>query len=239
MTQKITVVTTFSKEGYSVYGKRWIDSVIKNWPIDTRVVIYTDFDLEAPADNFVIKQFDAEFPYHPRFKELVIRAFNKDDKAIGIGHKTIKFSFKGFVICKELLTANGDYLVWLDGDAETINPVTKNTVRNIIEDNFLACQQEKNFQHVESGVLFFNTANILTAEFAKELEQYYFNKKFLKLKKPYDGYVIADILKNKKFIYRDLNSKFNFKDKKSKKEDTFLHPLLKSHFVHWIGTAKD
>jgi hypothetical protein len=239
MYKKITVFTTFSKHGYNVYGKRWIDSVIKYWPIDTRVVIYTDFELAAPADNFVIKQFDAEFPYHSEFKELVINNFTGAEKAIGIGHKTIKFSFKGFVICKELLIAEGDCLVWLDGDAETINPITNNTLQNIIEDNFLACQQEKNFQHVESGILFFDTTNILTKEFAKELEQYYFNKKLFKLKKPYDGYVIADILKDKKFIYRDLNSQFNFKDKKSKKEDTFLHPLLKSNFVHWIGTAKD
>jgi hypothetical protein len=235
----MNIITTFSKEGYSVYGKRWIDSVIKNWPTDTRVVIYTDFDLAAPADNFVIKQFDAEFPYHSKFKELVINTFTNDNKAIGIGHKTIKFSFKGFVICKELLIADGNYLIWLDGDAETINPVTIDTLRNIIEDNFLACQQEKNFQHVESGVLFFDTANILTTEFAKELENYYFNKKLFKLKKPYDGYVIADILKNKKYKYKDLNEQFKFQDKKSKKEDTFLHPLLKSHFVHWIGTAKD
>jgi hypothetical protein len=234
-----TVITTFSEQGYTIYGKRWIDSVIKNWPVDTRVVIYTDFDLAAPADNFVVKQFDAEFPYHPAFKELVTSTFNKDEKATTIGYKTIKFSFKGFVICKELLTADSGYLIWLDGDAETINTVTDNTLEAIVGDKFLACQQEKNFQHVESGILFFNVSNKLTKEFANELEQYYFNKKLLKLKKPYDGYVIADILKDKKFIYRDLNSQFNFKDKKSKKEDTFLHPLLKSHFVHWIGTAKD
>jgi hypothetical protein len=233
-----TVITTFSKEGYSVYGKRWIASVIKNWPADTRVVIYTDFDLAAPADNFVIKQFDAEFPYHSEFKELVINNFTGVEKAIGIGHKTIKFSFKGFVICKELLIAEGDYLVWLDGDAETINPITNNTLHDIVEDKFLACQQEKNFQHVESGVLFFNISHRLTKEFAIVLEEYYFNKKLFKLKKPYDGYVIADILKNKKYKYKDLNEQFKCQDKKSKKEDTFLHPLLKKHFVHWIGAVK-
>ena len=128
--------------------------------------------------------------------------------------------------------------MWLDGDAETISSISKNTLHNIVEDKFLACQQEKNFQHVESGILFFNISHRLTKEFATVLEEYYFNKKLFKLKKPYDGYVIADILKDKKFIYRDLNSQFNFHDKKSKKEDTFLHPLLKEHFVHWIGTVK-
>lgn len=239
MYKKITVFTTFSEHGYNIYGKRWINSIIKYWPTDTRVVIYTDFNLEVPADNFIIKQFDAEFPYHPAFKELITSTFNKDDKTTTIGYKTIKFSFKGFVICKELLIADEGYLVWLDGDAETINTVTSDILDAIIEDKFLACQQEKNFQHVESGVLFFNTTNTLTKEFAKDLEQYYFNKKLVKLKKPYDGYVVADILKNKKYNYKDLNKQFKVYDKKSKKEDTFLHPLLKSHFVHWIGTVKD
>jgi len=234
-----TVITTFSKQGYDVYGKRWINSVIKFWPTDTKVVIYTDFDLLAPADNFTIKQFDTEFPNHAVFKEQVTSKFSDNDKAVNIGNKTIKFSYKGFVISKELLSATSGYLVWLDGDAETINNISTSTLDSLVDNTFLACQQEKNFKHVESGVLVFNASLKMTQEFAAEINDYYFNGKLFNLKKPYDGYVIADILKNNKYIYNNLNKEFNFQDKKSKKEDTFLHPLLKSNFVHWIGSVKD
>ena len=230
------LITTFSEAGYNQYGKRWIDSVVKFWPDTTTVIIYTDFDLKKPADNFIIKNFDLEFPNHQQFKQLIFSNFNKNEKSTSIANKTIKFSYKGFVICKELIETTEGYLIWLDGDAETINDVTDKTITDILGNTSIACQQEKNFQHVESGVLFFNTLN--TSDFAKEINEYYFNQKLLKLKKPYDGYIIADILKNKKYAYTDLNAGFNFQDKKSKKEDTFLHPLLKEHFVHWIGTAK-
>ena len=234
----ITVVTTFSEHGYHVYGNRWINSICKFWPESTKVIIYTDFALETPASNFTIKQFNEEFPDHNKFKEVILQTFNKNEKSVSVANKTIKFSYKGFVICNELLNSDSKYLVWLDGDAETVKPIPTNLLNNLVSDKFLACQQEKNYQHVESGALFFNLYHPLAKEFANDFKEYYFNHKLVKLKKPYDGYVIADILKNTKYNYIDLNAGFNFQDKKSKKEDTFLHPLLKEHFVHWIGTAK-
>jgi hypothetical protein len=237
----VTVITTFSEQGYDVYGKRWIASVIKNWPADTRVVIYTDFNLAIPADNFVIKQFDAEFPYHSKFKQLVINTFNKDDKAINIGHKTIKFSFKGFVICKELLIATGNYLVWLDGDVETLDSITHDDFVKQLNLNFLACQTEKQthrYPHIESGILIFDCLHPVTNVFQKQFEEYYYTDKLFKLKKPYDGYIIGKVLTENKMLFTDFNKNISVIGKNSSKDLTFQHPFLKQRFVHWIGGYK-
>jgi len=234
----LKLITTFSKEGYELYGKRWINSVLKYWPSDTQIIVYVDFDLLPPAENFTIKNFENEFPDHQEFKKFIKSYYINSNKEIEVGNKTIKFSFKGFVIDNELSITTEKILVWLDGDVETTDYVSTTMFDDMLKGTFLACQQEKNNKHTESGILVFDTSHNLASSFSKEFKNYYRNKQLTSIKKPYDGYIISTILKNQKYNYIDLNAGFNVTDKKSTKEDTFLHPILKSHFIHWIGIGK-
>jgi hypothetical protein len=236
----ITVVTTFSKDGYDLYGKRWIESLMRYLPSNDTVIIYTDFNLAAPADNFVIKQFDQEFLKHSEFKNRVLNFFNTTEKYQGIGAKTIKFSYKAFVINKEL-KENKNILVWLDGDVETLDYITHDDFVKQLNLNFLACQTEKQthrYPHIESGILIFDCLHPVTNLFQKQFQEYYYTDKLFKLKKPYDGYIIGKILKENNFAFTDFNQYIKVIGKNSSKDLTFQHPFLKSKFVHWIGQSK-
>jgi hypothetical protein len=236
--KELTVITTFSENGYVEYGKRWIESNLKYWPADTKFIIYTDFDLAAPTSQFKIKNFNDEFPTHSLFVSSVLNRLKNTQKEKDIAQKTIKFSFKGYVITNELLNAKNGYLIWLDGDTETLSHVNESVIEQLLDCKFLACQSEKSGKHIESGILIFDCEKTETFVFSKKLKEQYFDLGLFCLRKPYDGYIIADILNKTKLNFNDLNKEFNFDDLKSKKEDTFQHPLLKKHFCHWIGNSK-
>jgi len=159
-----------------------------------------------------------------------------------IGKKTIKFSYKAFVIQHELKNNVEGYSIWTDADTETIKFVDINFGKLIGSNNFMACQMEKINErrgHVESGILFIDNTHEKTKNFARRLETFYNTRELFDIKKPYDGYVIAEILKMYNYPYKDLNDGFDIENKRSDKDETFLHPTLQEYFVHWIGTRKN
>jgi len=235
----VNLFTTFSKGGYKQYGKRWLDSVAQYWP-DANVKIYTDFDLQVDPSIKVIN-FDEVFPDHSAFKTKVTNYYGHNlPKGPVIGNKTIKFSYKGFCIANELLTNNSGITVWTDADTQVLKNVDIDYTK-LLNKQFLACQVEKARHanpHVESGILFFDSANSDSKRFGELLKDFYNTEKLFSIKKPYDGYIIGKILKSKNMNYVDLNENFNVTNKRSTAESTFLHPVLKEHFVHWIGNIK-
>lgn len=239
MTVPINVFTTFSESGYKEYGKRWLESMETNWP-EANLTIYTDFDLQI--NNVKVIDFNTCFPHHQDFKHKILEKFkNKGHKGPGIGQKTVKFSYKAFCIAHELQINKAGFTIWSDGDVQVIRPVNIDFY-SLLENKFLACQLEnvnKNNLHIESGILFFNSYMNQTAKFGELLYNFYNTDKLFTIKKPYDGYVIAKILHQHNMPYVDLNADFNVKNKRSLKEETFLHPILNQHFVHWIGNDKN
>lgn len=237
----INLSTTFSKIHYEIYGRRWIESVIRYWPEDTNVTLYVDFELNNLPKNFTILNFDKEFPTHKNFVEKIKTFYNKSQnpKAFVVANKTIKFSYKSFVIANEL--TKGPYTIWLDADTETTDKINFNTLLSLLENKFLACQIElpkHRHSHVESGFLLFNSEHHHSILFQKEFYNFYNSKKIFSLKKPYDGYVIAKIIKDLGLDYIDLNKGFNVDKKRSDPGETFLHPYLNTHFIHKIGNNK-
>jgi hypothetical protein len=238
-----TVITTFSEQGYNVYGKRWIESVIQNWPEDIRVVVYIDFDLAEPADNFLIKQFDAEFPYHPEFKKKIYSHYewkwSDTIKYPVIKEKTVKFSYKSFVIIDQLEKSTDNYLIWLDGDVETLSKIVPEDF-DFLGDNFLACQKEilnRGKCHIESGFLLFNLNHPIRKQFTEEFKKLYYDLELLNFKKPYDGFLLAHVIENLKVTIFDFNYG-NISGLQSSKDSTFQHPFLKERFIHRIGVDK-
>lgn len=237
------VATTFDEQGYSIYGKKWIESVAENWPKETNVKLYIDFEIDNLPKNFKVLPFKKSFPNHDKLvNEIKDFYFKGNDKQTTIGHKTIKFSYKSMVIEKETRN-NKELFVWLDGDVTTISHINADTeFLSLLQGKFLACQVEKHnhrYPHIESGILIFDNKKHHTKVFNKNFNDYYSNIfKLTSLKKPYDGYVIGRVLTENKLDFIDLNGFRYVENKLSNKNDTFQHPFLKSRFVHNIGNSK-
>ena len=62
----LTVVTTFHKQGYDTYGKRMIETFLKNWPSNIKLYVYAeDCNVTESAPNLIVKDL------HESSKELV------------------------------------------------------------------------------------------------------------------------------------------------------------------------
>lgn len=245
MSSKINIATTFSKDGYKLYGKKWIETVKLYWPDTCNVFLYTDFYIEDLPSNFTLLNFIEEFPNHPNLIDRVNKKYiTADGKHREIAAKTIKFSYKGFVILNQLFNnrTNAEIFVWLDGDVETISNINYFDIQNVMEGKFLACQTEKQthrYPHIESGILIFNLYHPLLQSFKNCMFEYYNTDKLFSLKKPYDGYVIGKVIKEKQLPIMDFNKDITVIGKNSNKDCTFKHPFLSDRFVHWIGGVKN
>jgi hypothetical protein len=230
-------ITTFSEEGYESYGKKWIDGFI-SYIKDNTALIYVDFDIGVTDNKIKIVDFNKKIPQHRSWANnfYITNTVSKN----GYKQLGIKFSYKAFMIIDVLENYSDEYIVWLDGDCE-FKPFNDfaNFVPKLLGNKFMACQVEKgtaawrNEEHVESGILLFDSSHQDKSKFVNELKMLY-NINYIKnLEKPYDGFLIKRALDRTKIPYVDLFPA-NYIPAESSAVTTFIHPELNSRFKHNI-----
>jgi hypothetical protein len=107
----------------------------------------------------------------------------------------------------------------------------------VLDDNFLACQIEENWDlnHVESGILIFNNRHPDTKKFNELFKYNYSVKELVPMGQPYDGFVVFRSLLMSRLSYTNLNQGHGRGGIQSDPTCTFLHPEIKSKFIHNIG----
>lgn len=241
--KKTTFITTFSEQGYHDYGQQWIQTFITNTS-DVQASIFTDFDLPSPDPRIIILNFNELIPEH----KVWISEFNttytahinteryKFERQAGI-----KFSYKAHVIMYAL-THMTDYIVWLDGDCVFKPNVYVEFANAVLKNNFIAMQVDKVRDndvwkiedHVESGIVVFDLDHPDKQLFLKSFTNQYKPMHMATMSQPYDGFVIMRACKNINIQYEDLfPPEYTIFDLNP--DLTFIHPELKSRFVHYIG----
>ena len=237
-TKPITFFTTFHKNGYELYGKTWIKSFIKNVTTqrnNINAVIYADNipDLKVDHPQIQILDFNVEIPEHKEWKRGYLQ---RSSHTQFVKDMTVRFSHKGFVIQHALSKIKEGYLVWLDGDGFFKDKNYKDFPSMFFQnDEVLACQVEDG-NHVESGILIFNTENQNLQKFTDSYKNNYKLEEVLhKYGEPYDGHVTRRSLDHSQVKYYDLNKNFGRGGIQSDPNETFLHPEIKNRFTHNIG----
>jgi hypothetical protein len=240
--ETIKFITTFSKNGYYVYGKSWIESFLeftKDYPsISAKVYIdgmdldelkstynnrieFVDFDVAIPNHKVWLDYFQKTSTHGPRNKEL-----------------SIKFSFKSFVMINELKINNNNIVVWLDADSIFKSYDFDSFIDETVKDKFIACQREHASEHVESGIVIFNTQHYDKQVFLDTFESFYtVAEKFNSFGQFYDGFVIYRTLDHSQISYIDLNKGYGVEGIQSDPNYTFLNPVLHRRFHHNIGIS--
>jgi hypothetical protein len=241
--KKTTFITTFSKQGYQDYGQRWIETFIKNTS-DVNAVIFTDFDLPSPDARITVLNFDKVIPEHKSWLEEFKTTYNaQTDAKLNEYEKLfgIRFSYKAHVMMYAIEHMAG-YVVWLDGDCVFKPNSYSNFASSVLENNFIAVQVDKfessmiwrSEDHVESGIVVFDLDHPDRRTFLKSFENHYKPMHMASMPQPYDGFVIMRTCKNTGIQYKDLlPPDYTIFD--NNPELTFIHPELKSRFVHYIG----
>lgn len=236
--KKIKFITTFSKNGYYVYGQKWINSFLEKTSVFNNITanIYIDnFDenfLESSKKiNFL--KYEKEIPLREKWekiyrKESIHSNYNKD--------LSVRFSYKSFVILHELLITDTDYLIWLDADCEFLSDDFFCWPENLINENFLACQKEDAQEHIETGIIIFNIKHKDKNLFVEKLKFLYMEpNQFNSFGQFFDGYAIGRTVNTLKINFLNLNEKYGIGGIQSDPNCTFLHPDIKKRFIHNIG----
>jgi hypothetical protein len=181
------VVTTFHKAGYDTYGKRMIETFLKNWPSDIKLYVYAeDCVVTETAPNLIVKDLHQSSPELVKFKEKwknvpkangdvsadPVRSRRKD---AGKGFKwhAIRFAHKVYSIFDCAKVSGADMLLWMDADTICHSPISTKHLIKLCPSEKDLCYLGRRGKYSECGLYAMNLNSDKTKNFLKEFQRVY------------------------------------------------------------------
>ncbi len=223
-----TVITTFSKDGYDLYGHQMISSWIKYWPKEYTLKIYTeDFSIDEKDPRIVEINLNQVCPELLEFKK---NSAALTTQSVSRVEKTIKWCHKVYAM-KHAMYSQDDYLIFLDGDTYTTNTVPSTIAEQLVTDRLFAVHFEKlkHGLHFETGLISFNLRHKQAPWLREILTSAYDSLDIYDMEKTWDGFWFAHLYKEYKLPVVNLSERCS---------GVFCNPLVKNLLVHNVGTGK-
>jgi len=183
----VTVVTTFHKEGYDLYGKRMIQSFLKNWPSNIKLYVYAeDCSVEETAPNLIVKDLHQASPELVSFKERwknvpkangdvssdPIRSKRKDS---GKGFKwhAIRFAHKVYSIFACAKECNTEWLMWMDADTYCHSSISEKELGRLLPGKQELCYLGRQGKYSECGLYAMKLSAHYIQQFLQEFQRVY------------------------------------------------------------------
>jgi hypothetical protein len=230
------VVTTFSKDGYELYGKRMIETWLAYWPkSEYQLVVYVeDFELDEKDHGIIQRDIYECCPALIDFKKTSIEMIAKspnDGKYEKRIQKTVKWSHKVFAIDHALRNSDTDYLIYLDGDTHSFDGAPVDLAQTLCGDNLAAVHFERLIHglHFETGLIIFNRKHERFKEFLDVYVKGYETFEIYDMKKTWDSYWLVHLYKEYDFPIGNLGTKSS---------KVFNNPIIKKFLKHDVGPDK-
>jgi hypothetical protein len=161
-----TVVTSFTDEGYEVYGKNFIETFKKNWPEDVRLVVYYEGN-NIRDDWHFIEEVEGYQDWMDNISKFPMMLGN-------IGDGTYNIQLDAAMVRKPLIQRHAckqyrGKVIWVDADVITHSKVTHEFLDKVLPDDkfccFLGREGWTSIPYTESGFLGFNTSHPLYESF--------------------------------------------------------------------------
>ena len=227
MTSQVHIVTTFSPEGFQLYGNKFIDSfksddvslfvgvedAIDKYPKKEKV---TYLNISRSLSEFLFNNYVSKID--PNLSELYL-------------FHAHKFCFKTLILNNPHLPADG-LRVWIDGDVFFKSKINKDFILNLIQDNDLVYLGREYWHHSECGFLIFRL-NEFGKSFLARWHWFYTSGRFASLVEWHDSYLFDFVLrefgnKNIKNITENIRDKDVFNN----------HSILSKYMTHNKGNLK-
>lgn len=206
---KYAVVTTFHKEGYDLYGRRMIETFLKNWPKEVTLYVYHQGVIPTErGENLVLRDLEESCPDLMAFK----KRWKDDPKATGFTNDStqqhddkkerkgfkwdaIRFSHKVYSIFHCAKNCDADVLFWMDADTVCHSPINLHFITSMAHrDMDLGYLGRKN-KYSECGLYSLNLNSNTIKEFLSEFQRMYDDAEngIFKLKEWHDSFVFDDV----------------------------------------------
>ncbi len=205
----VTIATGFSPEGYKLYGKNCIQSILKFWPKDVHILIYLESYKHVVTygtkDDRIKHVLISEIDSLNKFLE-----YAKDKpEANGTGRiskwkeKEIKagysYRFDAYKFCKMAFYARDaanrcdtEYLIWLDGDTVTFNDVPDSFIENLMPKKKICAYLGRGKKHSECGFILFRLPEAL--QICNQYAEYYQSLNVFSLKEWHSSFVFDTVI---------------------------------------------
>ena len=207
------IVTSFSREGYEQYGKRFLESA-GNLPY--RVTVYSEDDLPIPH-----KKLDD--PAHLAFLERC------EPDPPDYRFQARRFSYKTFAV----LAAKGrGRLIWLDADVKVFAKVPKDFLDGLLPKGMYTAYLGRERMHSECGFVIYDRDHQAHEKFMSEWRRLYETGQLFLLKEWHDS-----------FVYDHLRTTLkvpavNISGPGKKSHHPFINSPLGKYMDHYKGNRK-
>jgi hypothetical protein len=250
-----SVVTTFHQAGYEQYGRRMIETFIKNWPREVKLYVYAEnCAISESSPNLIVKDLHQSSPSLVKFKETwknvpkangdisqdPIRSKRKD---AGKGFKwhAIRFAHKVYSIFACANECGSDVLIWMDADTICHSPITAKDLERMIPLDRDLCFLGREGKYSECGLYSLNLHSNTTKNFLQEFQRVYDDAEsgIFQLEEWHDSFVFDDV--RRKFPHlRQLDWAAHLHDIRPHPGNSTGegHPLINSQWGAWLDHLK-
>lgn len=196
----ITVVTSFSKNGYAEYGRRFLSTFKKHWPSDIKLLIYHEGQDELGGYN-LLKDVEPCVSFLERHKDnLVVHGkrpgpshhWKRECLQNGYNFRfdAYKFARKIFAIEHAAGFAKIGKLFWVDADVVTFENIPVSFLDSVLPNNVCTSYlgRVKGY-HSECGFVGYNLDHPQCHNLISIFAALYKNDTFMGLKEWHDSYV--------------------------------------------------
>ena len=233
------VITTFSQDGYELYGRRLIETWIKYWPQEGyRLRIYVEHEFTVDDSRVELIMLNEASESLVKFKNKCkhdleamddVKANKKTRNKI---LKTVKWCHKVYAMQHALNDNQYGHVIFLDGDTYTKDYVIKGSLETLAANCLFSVHFETlySMRHYETGLIIFNCAHEQMADLRINITQAYDTGEIFKLPKSWDGFWIAILAERRRYTVIDLaGGRFG---------GVFTNPTVKRIMVHEAGNDK-
>lgn len=238
----ISVVTSFSPQGYDLYGRRFIETFLRFWPQHVPLLVYYEGAENCPAKcegvdlletepcrSFLARHGDNEFvkgrkQYPGRFWKHALRDYN-------FRFDAYKFARKIFAISHAARRAQGK-LFWIDADVVTRNRVPATLMDVLLPDDIALCYLPRPGYHSECGFVGYNLEVKPTRALIAAFEKLYAWDEFLGFDEWHDSYLFDRMVER----FRPTTKLIAHNDRRQPFDAA---PLLIPYMTHLKGPRKE
>jgi hypothetical protein len=241
----ISVVTTFHKKGYDTYGRRMIETFLKNWPSEVTLYVYAeDCVVTESAPNLIVKNLIDASPELKSFKtnwkdvpkangdvtKDPVRSRRKD---AGKGFKwdAVRFAHKVYSIFACARECGSDILLWMDADTICHSTISITELERLCPADRDICFLGRRGKYTECGLYALNLQKPATQIFLKRFQQYYDDAEtgIFMLDEWHDSFVFDAVRKTVVLNELDWSSHLITGEG---------HPLINSEWGAWLDHLK-
>jgi len=249
----IKFVTSFSESGYHQYAKNMLESVVKHWKNDLKLIAYyhdlsENLIKDLPkAENIEYRNLN-DVPDMLAYRESMAQydgtlngklAYNWRLDAIKWCHKIYALTDLAFEIADQV--ALGGWLIWLDADTVTTKPLSEEKILKLLHPNVdIAYLSRPHDDYSETSFIAFNLNHDAPLFLLGDLRGCYDIGEVVMYREWHDGFIFERLLKI--YIAHGLKAKSltaNFtKDPPNMPLQAFKNSPLSEYMVHYKGQLK-